>query len=267
MYKQFTEEQSRELLQRLNGATDRTHLHAIEWIEEEERLHKSISLEGFTSAQVAREVEDVLRHLNERDAQIAALNTRANVERVQRLAHLVHYAADNEDELSNAIYTTMRKRGFVELVTRLFERKAHAELRLDDRSQLAANEVFVGVIGIVEIASNNGFKLCRKLLKHVPLLERFQEDLASEFFRRHAADKSTQSHAAFCAKNYIAILFNIAQFRQLNPMIYQWLQEDIPVATLKEYLKCRYATSTSTAPERALSIDPRALLTGANRRT
>ena len=209
--------------------------------EEEERLRKSISLEGFTSAQVAREMEHVLRHLNERDAHIVALNTRANVERVHRLMHLVQYAADNEDELSNAIYTTMRKRGFVELVKRLFERKAHAKLRLDDRSQLAANEVFVGVTGIVEIASNNCFKLCRKLLKHVRLLERFQEDLASEFFPRHAADKSTQSHAAFCAKNYIAILFNIAQLSQPNPAIYQWLQEDIPVAILKQYLKCRYA--------------------------
>lgn len=67
-------------------------------------------------------------------------------------------------------------------------------------AQLAANEIFVGVIGIVEIASNNGFKLCKKLMKHVPLLDRLNEDLSSEFFRRHAGDKGTQSHAGFCIK-------------------------------------------------------------------
>lgn len=141
--------------------------------------------------------------------------------------------------MSKTIYTTMRTRGFVQLVTQLFERKARTELRLDDHSQLLANEVFVGAIGIIEIASNNGLKLCQKLLKHVPLLRRFKEDLSSEQFRRHAGDKATQSHVGFCVKNYIGILFNLTQFRQLNPAIYQWLQEDIPVATLKEYLKCR----------------------------
>lgn len=91
MYRNFTEEQSRELRLRLNGASDRSRQRAIEWIDEEQRQQKSVSLEGFSGAQVAQEVEEVLRALLERDAQIAALNTRANVERVQRLAHLVQY--------------------------------------------------------------------------------------------------------------------------------------------------------------------------------
>lgn len=137
MYRHFTEaQQKRALEERLSAATDRNHLHAIEWIEDEERLQSTVSLEGFTSEQVAREVEDILRKLLTHDAQIAALNTRANVERVQRLAHLVHYAADNEDDLSKTIYTTMRRRGFAELVKLLFERKSKAELRLDDHSQV-----------------------------------------------------------------------------------------------------------------------------------